>query len=201
MRGEGRKFPLLFIKLKMRLTLATKITILRLVLVPFLIFFILNGDFKLGFLLFSIAALTDGLDGFVARKFNQRSSLGAILDPASDKILMLATFITLSFPVIASFNRIPRWLVFAVLARDFIIVSGALFLRIFYNVKTFSPSVWGKLTTGAEAVTAGFVLLGNALSRQLSFLAPFYFLTLFFVLISGLDYSWKGILLMRSKNL
>ncbi len=183
-----------------KFTLATKITLIRLILVPFLIFFILNGDFKVSFVLFSIAALTDGLDGFVARRFNQRSPIGAILDPASDKILMLATFITLSFPEIANSNRIPKWLVFAVLARDFIIISGALFLRIFQNVKTFSPSIWGKLTTGAEAVTAGFVLLGNALSKTLSFLIPLYFLTFFFVLISGLDYSWRGVALIKSKN-
>ncbi len=185
---------------KMSLTLATKITLLRFILVPILIFFILNGDFKLSFIVFSIAALTDGLDGFIARKFNQRSSLGAILDPASDKILMLSTFIILSFPEIASLNTIPKWLVFAVLARDFIISSGALFLRIFYNIKTFSPSIWGKITTGAEAITAGLVLLSNAFSRNLPFLIPFYYLTFLLVIISGLDYSWKGLALIRGKN-
>lgn len=184
----------------MRLTVATQITLVRLIFVPFLIFFILNGDFKVSLIIFSIAALTDGLDGFVARKFNQRSSLGAILDPASDKILMLATFITLSFPSIANSNRIPKWLVFAVLARDFIIVSGALFLRIFYNVKTFSPSIWGKITTGAEAVTAGLVLLGNAISRGIPFIIPFYYFTLLFVLISGLDYSMRGVDIIKNKK-
>lgn len=184
----------------MRLTVATQITLVRFILVPFLIFFILNGDFKASLIIFSIAALTDGLDGFVARKFNQRSSLGAILDPASDKILMLATFITLSFPAIANSNRIPKWLVFAVLARDFIIVSGALFLRIFYNVKTFSPSIWGKITTGAEAVTAGFVLLGNAISKRIPFIIPFYYFTLFLVLISGFDYSWRGLAIIKNKK-
>lgn len=184
----------------MNLTVATKITLLRFILVPVLIFFILNGDFKLSFVVFSIAALTDRLDGFVARRFNQRSPLGAILDPASDKILMLSTFIILSFPEIAVLNTIPKWLVYAVLARDFIILSGALFLRIFHNIKTFTPSIWGKITTGVEAVTIGLVLLGNTVSRNLPFLIPFYYLTLSLILISGLDYSWRGLAIIRGKN-
>jgi len=184
----------------MRLTTATKITLLRFLLVPFLIFFILNGEFKLSFVIFSIAALTDGLDGFVARKFNQRSPLGAILDPASDKILMLSSFIILSFPEISILNTIPKWLVYSFLARDFLIISGALFMRIFYNIKTFSPSIWGKITTGTEAVTIGFVLLGNAVSKSLPFIIPFYYITFSLVLISGLDYGWRGLTIIMGKN-
>jgi cardiolipin synthase len=183
----------------MRLTTATKITLLRFLLVPFLIFFILNGEFKLSFVIFSIAALTDGLDGFVARKFNQRSPLGAILDPASDKILMLSAFITLSLTEISP-NRVPKWLVLSIFTRDFIIVSGVIFLRFFYNVKTFSPSIWGKMTTGAEALTGILVLLGNAISRAIPFISSLYYLTFFLVLISGFDYSLKGLLLIKNKN-
>lgn len=183
----------------MGLTLATKITLVRLILVPFLVIITLNGDFKLGLAIFSIAALTDGLDGFVARKFNQRSSLGAILDPASDKILMLTTFAILTFSKVAIPNRIPKWLFLSILTRDFVIVTGAFFLRVFYNVRNFSPSIWGKLTTGSEAITAGFVFLGNAFSFSFNFLIPFYYLTFLFIFISGLDYSWRGLLMSRNK--
>lgn len=184
----------------MELTLATKITLIRLILVPILVFFTLNGDFKVSFAVFSIAAITDGLDGFVARKFNQRSNLGAILDPASDKILMLTTFAMLSLPKVANPNRIPQWLFLSILIRDLIIVSGVLFLRVFYNVRKFSPSIWGKLTTGFEAVTAGFVFLGNAISSSFNFLIPFYFFTFLFVFISGIDYSWRGLLMIKNKT-
>ncbi len=177
----------------MRVTTATKITFLRLFLVPFLIFFILRKDFKMGLVVFVLAVMTDGLDGLIARKFNQRSAIGAILDPAADKILMLSTFLTLSFPAVVGTNRIPKWLVIAIITRDLIIVSGALFLRVFLSVKSFSPSIWGKLTTGAESFTASFALLGNAISQSFQFLLLFYYLTLFFVLISAIHYSWRGV--------
>ncbi|MGQ9617493.1 MAG: CDP-alcohol phosphatidyltransferase family protein [Candidatus Aminicenantia bacterium] len=182
----------------MRITFATKITLLRFFLTPLLIFYIGRKDFKISLIIFVFAAITDGLDGMIARKFNQRTSLGAILDPASDKALMLSTFFMLS--LIANSNRIPKWLFFAILARDLIIVFGALFLTFFYHVKTFSPSIWGKLTTGVEAFTAGLALLGNYLCRSIIILVPFYYLALCLVIISGIDYTVKGISVMRRRT-
>src|SRR5436305_10035143 len=104
------------------LTIPNILTLLRLIAVPVFIFASLRGDFRAAFVLFVSAAFTDMFDGMIARRFNQRSRLGAILDPAADKTMLVCGYLfytaTDKLPVVA----LPVWLTFVVFVRDFLII-------------------------------------------------------------------------------
>src|SRR5258708_1915608 len=113
------------------MTTANKITIVRILLVPFFISLILyyahtrQSGYRMGALLaFAVAALGDALDGYVARRYNQRSELGAILDPLADKLLLTSAIILLSLENHRYFDRIPMWLTVIILSRDAIVLIG-----------------------------------------------------------------------------
>ncbi len=104
------------------LTLANQLTLLRLLLIPGFVLFVVYGRFGWALVTFAVAGLTDALDGLVARRANQRTSLGAWLDPAADKLLLVTTFIVLTLPNLGLPNRVPVWLTVLVISRDIAIV-------------------------------------------------------------------------------
>ena len=120
------------------MTTANKITLVRILLVPFFIAFALwyvrEGEewVRLATVaIFGVASLSDGIDGYIARHYNQRSELGAILDPLADKLLLLSAIILLSFPSDGHFARIPIWLIIVVISRDVLLLLGL--SVIYYN--------------------------------------------------------------------
>ena len=114
-----------------RITLATLFTLMRIVLTPFIVISMVAQQWGIAFFLFLIAASTDIVDGNLARFFNAKTFLGAVLDPIADKVLLLSVFFTLAFVQSPLFN-IPLWFVFLVLLRELILISGSCFL-FFYN--------------------------------------------------------------------
>lgn len=140
------------------LTVANQLTFLRLVAIPFFILSVLQGRFVIAVSLFVGAAVTDLLDGLTARLFRQGTRLGAILDPAADKLLLTAAFVLLTdyprmFQGIEMSARIPIWLTILTISRDVLIVAVSLILFLTVQQTRFRPSIWGKWTTVAESLT------------------------------------------------
>ena len=185
------------------LTLANQLTFLRLVAVPFFILAVLSARFDLALVLFVAAALTDLADGMIARWFRQGTPLGSLLDPAADKLLLTAGFILLTdypsmFQGIEMVARIPLWLTILTISRDVLIIAIALILYLAVGETRFPPTVWGKLTAGAESFTVGLFLLANALERTGPVLDVMVRVTLAFTLLSGFHYLWRTVRGLRA---
>ena len=98
-------------------TAANQLTLLRMLLIPAFVLLVVYGRFGWALVVFLIAGLTDALDGLIARQTGQKSELGAWLDPAADKLLLVTTFIVLTLPNIGLVNRIPIWLTVLIISR------------------------------------------------------------------------------------
>lgn len=168
------------------MNLANALTVMRALLAPLLAYLLLEEKFAPAAGVFLLAGVSDALDGFVARRFNQASRLGAFLDPFADKLLILATAVPL-----ACVGRLPWWLVLLILARDAVIVAGALAYRLLTGRLEMAPTFLSKLNT---ALQIGLVLavVGNAAG----WLAAEEWLPLAFLLLaaatagSGIQYVW-----------
>ena len=112
-------------------------------------------------MVFVLAGLSDGADGLVARLFNQKSRLGSYLDPLADKCLLVASFISLTM-----MHIIPLWLTALVIARDILILLGAMVLFLINKNHVVKPSIWGKVTTFLQLATVFLVLVGKTLSSS-----------------------------------
>jgi CDP-diacylglycerol--glycerol-3-phosphate 3-phosphatidyltransferase len=178
------------------MTTANKITIARILLVPFfisqIIYYARTGQewYRLGALLsFAIAALADGLDGYVARRYNQRSELGAILDPLADKLLLISGIILLSMENHRYFDRIPMWLTVTVLSRDAIILIGMALIHYMMTKVKVRARLSGKISTVLLMATVLWILLGWN-PRALRYLVAG---AGFFTAVSGLFYILDGV--------
>ena len=195
------------------MTTANKITVTRIVLIPvFVMMAIYYGrsvqaghprDWQrfLAIFLFLVAAASDGIDGYVARKYNQRSRLGVVLDPIADKGLLLAAIITLSFSNWT--YEFPLWFPVLVIARDAVILSGTALLHYMVGQVQVKPSWMGKTATALQMVAISMVLLQlNFFDRtlqiagqslEINFLDIPVTLAGIFTLISGIGYVMTGI--------
>lgn len=169
------------------------LTLGRLLLVPCFLVASMRGMWTAAFAIFVTAAVTDIFDGMIARRFNQRSRLGAILDPAADKTLMICGFLFYTLSARPPRVRIPEWLTFAVFARDFLIVFFAYLLYTRIQVRRFPPSILGKASTVTQAVTLGCVIAVNGFLPQLLWLAQLLLrVAVVITLASGWDYMRRG---------
>lgn len=160
--------------------------------VPVFIFASFRGQYMFAFVLFVSAAFTDMFDGMIARRFNQRSRLGAILDPAADKTIMVSGFLFYTLHAVPVVD-IPMWLTFVVLIRDLLITMFAYLLYTRVRVKRFPPSWAGKTSTVLQAVTLGTVIGVNAFVPRLEWLAEVMFrVSLLATLYSAGDYLRRG---------
>jgi cardiolipin synthase len=136
------------------LTPPNLITAARIFLTPFIGIAVAADDFRSAFTLLLIAALSDGIDGWLARRFNWRTRTGELLDPIADKLLAATIFIGLGVS-----HAIPRWMVALVLGRDIAILMFAAWALAFRGIRSFPPSVWGKISTFFQfAAATGAVL-------------------------------------------
>jgi len=137
----------------MSMNLANWLTLLRLCLVPLVIVAITQHRFDLALIGFVVAGLTDAVDGWIARRFNQMSELGALLDPIADKSLLVSIFITLGI-----LGIIPLWLVVLVVARDLMIVGAVIISWLLDNPVEIRPLLVSKANTAAQLVFAAYKL-------------------------------------------
>jgi cardiolipin synthase len=165
-----------------------QLTLLRLIFIPFVILSIVVAAYGTAFALVLIAGITDGLDGVLARRLKQQTTLGMYLDPIADKLLL-----TSSFVVLALERQIPLWLVILVLSRDLILLTTALVLILTTSMRTFRPSLYGKINTVAQVITVLATLLGlmypSAALRGLQQAA--LYTTAIFTVVSGLHYLFN----------
>jgi cardiolipin synthase (CMP-forming) len=137
------------------------ITLVRIVLVPVVVWAILANQMGLAFALFLAAGVSDGVDGFIAKRFGMTTVLGAYLDPLADKALLVSIYVTLGIN-----NELPLWLVLLVVSRDIMIVGGVLLSWLLGSPMKVKPLIVSKLNTLAQIVLASVVLgaLGLGLS-------------------------------------
>ena len=169
------------------------ISLLRILLIPLFLLMMLRENITAAFAVFMFAASTDFLDGLAARIWNQKTKLGAFLDPAADKTLMTTSFIILSYPSLNDPNVIPLWLSITVIGRDVLIVSAAALLFKTIRQKTFTPTILGKISTVCQMGVLLLVLFFNVLEKASGCMAWFYRLTLVLTVLSALHYASVGI--------
>jgi len=195
------------------MTTANKITIVRILMIPaFVLMAIYYGQSVqrgeplewqryTAIVIFLVAAVSDGLDGYIARRYKQRSELGAILDPIADKGLLLSGIITLSISnwseVDPDYGRFPAWFPVIVITRDAVILVGAAILHMLIgNKMKVRPSWTGKIATVLQMVAIGWVML------QLRFIPLIYIVSAagVFTLISGIIYVMDGVRQLQAEG-
>ncbi|MBC7798342.1 MAG: CDP-alcohol phosphatidyltransferase family protein [Pyrinomonadaceae bacterium] len=184
------------------MNLPNLLTILRIFLIPIFAVFVVQQNFGAALGTFFIAGISDGLDGFLARKLNQTSNLGRILDPIADKLLMTVAFVVLSLPFIKGENLpVPFWLMVSVIFRDAMILLIALFILLFTKFRGFKPSNWGKASTFVQIAAIGLILLASTFPIGLaSFLQYIYIIVFLFTAISGFHYIYFIARLMKQSK-
>jgi cardiolipin synthase len=165
------------------------ITVIRILLVVPISWLLLEGRHVDALFLMVIAGLSDAFDGFLARRFNWLTQLGATLDPLADKLLVAAVFLVFTWQ-----GHIPLWIAIIVLVRDFVIVAGAGVYKVLYEEVEISPTFLSKANTAMQLVVLIFLLVGLLPLGVMSDLAvamvnpySFYILAVLGV-SSGLDY-------------
>ena len=143
------------------LTFANQLTILRIVLIPAFVLLVVYGRLGAALLVFMTAGATDALDGLIARRAGQRTSLGAWLDPMADKLLLITTFIVLTLPAIPLTNHLPLWLTVVVISRDVVILAVVAIVNLAIGPRTFRPSMLGKATTAVFILTSVAIMFFN----------------------------------------
>jgi cardiolipin synthase len=147
-RGFGATLPG-----KIVLSIPNLITLARILLVPVVVWAIATGAMHLAFLLFLVAAVSDGVDGFLAKRFGMQTELGAYLDPLADKVMIVSIYVTL-----ASTGVIPLWIVILVVSRDIMIVGAIILSWLIGNPVKIKPHMVSKANTAAQILYAALVL-------------------------------------------
>lgn len=142
-------------------TLPNFITLIRLAALPFFLLSIAEGRFGIALALFVAAGISDGVDGYLARRFQMNSALGAYLDPIADKLLLMSSYLFLAIPSYPALVKIPVWLSMLVISRDVLLLLVALLLILSSTRKRFPPSWLGKVATVTQIVTVLIVLCAN----------------------------------------
>lgn len=162
------------------------ITVSRIAFAPLLILVLKGHHFFGALAVFAIAGLSDGLDGYIAKRFSCASRLGAILDPAADKILLVSTYVMLAW-----LHMIPFWLVLVVAFRDLLIVGGYLVYTSIYGPVQMRPSYLSKINTFMQIWLVIFLLAERAFHFQVAHAERgLIFGVLFTTVVSGGHYLW-----------
>ena len=173
------------------LTLANQLTILRIALIPALVLLVVYGYLGWALVTFVTAGATDALDGLIARRAGQRTSLGAWLDPMADKLLLVTTFIVLTLPGIPLANHLPIWLTVLVISRDIVIVGFVAIVNLAVGPRTFRPSPLGKATTATFIIATVVVMYFNYRQERSIIVDLSIWLSLALTVISSADYFFK----------
>jgi cardiolipin synthase len=168
-------------------TVPNQITLLRLGFLPIFLILIAYDRYRWALLVLVVSGLSDGIDGLLARRLNQRSALGAYLDPIADKLLLSSSFIVLAFK-----KQLAWWLTILVLSRDVLILIVAVVILLVLGYRPFPPSIYGKLTTATEIILVFLVVLGAAYPNYHTGVLNHVFIYAVTVLsvLSGLHYSF-----------
>ena len=164
------------------------LTVLRILLVPVFVAFLLSGRYEYALATFLLAGITDGLDGTIARIANQRTALGAYLDPLADKLLLTSAFVTLAF-----LELVPLWIAILVVFRDLSLMAATLVAKFTESRVDISPSLLGKGTTVFQLLYIILVVILTSRHMDLHLIQPLLYLVVGFTILSGLHYLYRGI--------
>ncbi len=168
------------------MTVPNLITTVRIILAPIFVIYLINDQLLNGLIVLLISGVSDGVDGLVARVFNQKSRLGTYLDPLADKIILVSAFVALT-----TRGFLPSWLTVMVISRDIMILVGVIVL--FLNDLQFhiKPSVSSKITTVFQFVTVIAVLSRGFIGPVSGYLIYLFYATAILTIISFLQYMYQ----------
>ena len=175
------------------LTTANQLTILRIVFVPVFIILLVYHELGWAFGTFVAAAITDVLDGLIARRFGQKTSIGAVLDPIADKLMMTSSILILSLPQMEFQTMIPRWLMIVIIFRDVFILLVSLVVVLMVGWRVFTPSLYGKASTVMQVLTVLAVLYANWQHLMVPEFHIAFYMTGLMTAFSGLHYLVRGL--------
>ncbi|MPY91289.1 MAG: hypothetical protein GEU99_25685 [Luteitalea sp.] len=179
------------------LTPANQLTLLRMLLIPAFALLVLYGYLGAALLVFLLAGVTDLLDGLIARWSDQKTALGAWLDPVADKLLLVTAFVLLTLPLPHLLHRLPIWLTVLVLSRDVGIVATVAIFNLAVEQRTFRPSLYGKLATATYIATGVITLYYNYIARPSFVPGLFVWAALAITIVSGLHYLARAARIIR----
>jgi cardiolipin synthase len=173
------------------MNLPNYITLLRVILIPFFIDLMIYGYYGGALVVFAAACVTDALDGLLARLLNQKTELGAFLDPMADKLLILSAFVTLVY-----LGKLPVWLVIIVISRDAILTLGSIVIYFITNKLKIEPSIIGKMTTVLQLAVVTLTLILMNYGTGSNFMTLLQWATAVITIASGAQYVIRGMKLV-----
>jgi cardiolipin synthase len=171
------------------LTPANQLTLLRMLLTPVLALLVLYDRMGWALVILMLAALTDALDGLLARRAGQHTTLGAWLDPVADKLLIVTMFVVLTLPLPHLVQRVPLWLTVLVMSRDIGIVVTVAIVNLAVGHRTFPPSIYGKAATATFLATGVLTLWANYRNEPMLLVDICAWASLALTVISALHYA------------
>lgn len=169
------------------MNLANKISIARIISIPFFITAVVYSRMDIALVFFILAVISDGVDGMIARGLKQKTQLGTILDPVADKLLLLSAYICLAMAkTIPDGLRLPPYVPIVVISRDVIIVLGSVIVYLIKGDLRVSPSIAGKITTFFQMITIVSILL------KFDYSYIMWNIAVLLTVVSGVDYVVKG---------
>ena len=181
------------------LTYANQLTILRMIFIPCFVLLVIYGHIWVATLVFVLAGVTDALDGLLARKLQQKTALGSFLDPMADKLLLTASFVTLTVPSVPVVLHIPIWLTVLTISRDLLIALSVLIIHLQTGHARFPPSFIGKCTTTAQLTTIAICMAANFVPGLGMVLFPAaIYSSLLLTVGSGLHYFYRSVRIIEA---
>jgi cardiolipin synthase len=187
------------------ITLPNLLTMFRMVLIPVFVSLLFYQKFIWALGVFLLAGITDGLDGLFARRFDQKSQLGTILDPIADKLLLVTSFIVLSMPSLSPqplprHFPVPFWVTSAVISRDIFIIVGAAAINIVTGFKSFRPSWPGKVNTAVQILAIAAILFAASVPSVSGYLPTVYTTVFALAIFSGTHYVYFASRLLNEER-
>jgi cardiolipin synthase (CMP-forming) len=182
------------------MTTANKITIIRILLIPFFVvetlYYVETGNevHRLAAILsFAVTSILDGVDGYIARRYNQKSELGAILDPLADKFLLVSGVVLLSFNHAPRLGQIPLWLTGTIIGRDLLLLTGIAVIRLIVGKVVVRPRLFGKIATVFQMIVIIWILLDWDRDLDRRWIVVWTLGAGICTGLSGLLYVWDGV--------
>ncbi|MFC1493795.1 CDP-alcohol phosphatidyltransferase family protein [Thermodesulfobacteriota bacterium] len=176
------------------MTVPNIITMIRILLAPIFVIYVIDGRLVTGLVVLIIGGISDGVDGLIARLFNQKSELGTWLDPLADKIILVCAFISLGI-----MGFLPSWLTVVVISRDLLILIGIAIIYLTGIKLKISPVFISKITTCLQFTTVITVLARTYLTFMEGKYIYLYYLTALFTIVSFLQYLYQWLNMMGDK--
>jgi cardiolipin synthase len=170
------------------------LTIVRVVLTPLFAICLIKRYVEGALVVFAVAAVTDGLDGLLARLLRQKTTVGAYLDPAADKLLLTTAFVTLAVQ-----ELVPSWVAVIVISRDVVILFGVVLLSIMQRQFEAKPRLSSKITTVAQLAAVSAVLVGLQIPSVVPIQWPLFWFTAAITTVSGFHYIYLGLNILQGE--